>query len=56
MLIIEEYSSSGVYMGSKSFGTDKSGYSAAYSYIQAIWARGGRAEGDVGRVLSFFGL
>lgn len=55
MLIIKEYSSDGVYMGSKSFSTDRSGYSAAYSYIQAIWARGGRAEGDVGKVLSFFG-
>ena len=42
-------------MGSRTFNTDRSGYSQAYSYIQAIEARGGRAEGDVGKVMSFFG-
>lgn len=55
MLVIAEYSSGGAYMGSKTFSVDKSGYAAAYSFIQAIWSRGGRAEGDVGKVLSFFG-
>ena len=56
MIIIKEYSSGGVYMGSKSFNTDKSGYAAAYAYIQAIIDRGGRAEGDVGKVYAYFGV
>ena len=54
MLTIYEYSSGGAYMGSETFSTDAAGYSAAYSYIQAIRSRGGRAEGDVGKVLNYF--
>lgn len=53
-MVIYEYSSGGAYIGSKAFSTDAAGYSAAYSYIQAIWSRGGRAEGDVGKVLNYF--
>lgn len=54
-MIIKEYSAGGAYMGSRSFNTDSSGYAAAYAYIQAIISRGGRAEGDVGKVYSYFG-
>lgn len=55
MLIIKEYSRYGGYMGSRSFSTGSAGYAAAYAYIQSIISRGGRAEGDASKVLSYFG-
>ena len=50
-----EYARNGAYMGSRSFDTTPRGYADAYAYIQAIIGRGGRAEGDVAKVMSYFG-
>ncbi len=55
LLVIKEYAANGAYMGSRTFVATTSGYAEAYAYIQAIISRGGRAEGDTGRVLSYFG-
>lgn len=54
-MVIKEYARNGAYMGSQYFSTDASGYAAAYAYIQAIIGRGNRAEGDVSKVMSYFG-
>lgn len=55
-MVIKEYAANGAYMGSRTFTTTASGYAEAYAYIKAIIDRGGRAEGDVSKVLSYFGL
>ena len=53
-MVIEEYASNGAYMGSQYFDPTPSGYAKARAYIQAITDRGGRAAGDVGKVMSYF--
>ena len=55
MIIIQEYARSGAYMGSKSFCPTAGGYAQAYAEIQRITDSGNRAEGDVAKVLNYFG-
>lgn len=54
-MVIKEYARNGAYMGSRYFDTTPSGYAQAYAYIQEIIGRGSRAEGDVSKVMSYFG-